>query len=537
MVLSAADSIQLRDQCERDLQPVFDGAVKEFLALVRAQATKRARSGSLVAAAGDHDPLTLGELAGWWQTIVDARVVQAVHQAWQTAYKQTRGGGRVIQTSQDQAEEYLSKVRDRLVRGIQPPIQEDTFDRIRVSTAQAQAEGWTRNQLARRIAADARWEQDGPYWRSERERYDAQIDDILDKLGPPGTPEREYARLHDPHIRQLQAARSNAVLEAEKEQSVWQTRSQRIARTEATGAANYGAVQALKDEGRTHKQWIATEDKRTRPEHIRADRQIVKVDDEFEVGGYRLHMPGDPGAPARLVINCRCTVIGADDPEPSAEPDPWAVYNVNPQAVEGLDLLTNPDGSPRRDGMQSALANANPYYEPGVPRAGDQALVNCQKCVATYELRRRGIDATASLGNGGEHDHEGIGTWFENFSRADGDYIDLSVSRGGDEVHDEIKATVLANHPEGARGALSVRWTMGSAHILNWEIRDGEVYFVDAQVNKRYGRMNRVWGQVDPGILVWIGRLDDKRLTAAAKRAFLTPAERKQSRFRSDLVK
>lgn len=315
-MVSAAESQDLRDQVEDQLQPIFDAAVKEYLSLVRSQAVKRARAGTLVAAAGDHDPLTLGELAGWWQAIVDARVVRAVHAAWQTAYRTVRGGGRIVSTSQDQAETYLSKVRDRLVRGIQPPIQEDTFDRIRVSTTQSIAEGWSRNQLAQRIAADARWEQDGPYWRSQVDQYDARIDEILDPLGHPGTPAREHARLHDPVVRQLQEARSHAVLEAEKEQSHWQTRAQRIARTESTGATNYGAVQALKDEGRTHKKWVATKDKRTRPEHVQADGQIVPVDGEFEVGGYRLVMPGDPSASAHLVINCRCTIVGADAPEP-----------------------------------------------------------------------------------------------------------------------------------------------------------------------------------------------------------------------------
>lgn len=86
-------------------------------------------------------------------------------------------------------------------------------------------------------------------------------------------------------------------------------RSKVIARTEVVGASNFAAVQAAKQSGLTlNKVWLATEDSRTRPDHADADGQEVGMDEKFTVGGVEMDRPGDPSAPADLVINCRCTI-------------------------------------------------------------------------------------------------------------------------------------------------------------------------------------------------------------------------------------
>jgi uncharacterized protein with gpF-like domain len=66
--------------------------------------------------------------------------------------------------------------------------------------------------------------------------------------------------------------------------------------------------------GMLYKRWLATEDARTRPEHADADGQTVPAHAPFSVGGSAMSYPGDPNAPADLVVNCRCTVIAADGP-------------------------------------------------------------------------------------------------------------------------------------------------------------------------------------------------------------------------------
>lgn len=95
-----------------------------------------------------------------------------------------------------------------------------------------------------------------------------------------------------------------------------EARARTIARTETLAATNAGSVsgaRVLGAAGPPFKEWLATKDVRTRDTHWLADGQVVAVDDAFIVGGSRLDYPGDPGGPAREVVNCRCTVIYRND--------------------------------------------------------------------------------------------------------------------------------------------------------------------------------------------------------------------------------
>lgn len=56
------------------------------------------------------------------------------------------------------------------------------------------------------------------------------------------------------------------------------------------------------------KQWDATLDGRTRPEHREADGQIRELDEDFDVGGQKLKAPGVGGS-AWNVCNCRCCML------------------------------------------------------------------------------------------------------------------------------------------------------------------------------------------------------------------------------------
>ena len=98
----------------------------------------------------------------------------------------------------------------------------------------------------------------------------------------------------------------------------WQ--AERIARTETTGAANYGAVQSGDVSGFImEKRWISALDARTRrqPESHYDHRQMngkrVGLKEPFifnpkSLREDRLFYPGDPNGQAGNVINCRCTV-------------------------------------------------------------------------------------------------------------------------------------------------------------------------------------------------------------------------------------
>lgn len=300
---------EIRESIEAQLTRDVSRAVRRFLARTATAYVDGLPSESLTAAATDDLP-ALGTLMGWWAEEVDAEIIGAVAKAFQRA-RDNAASGPLERTTLDASEKWIASVRDRLVSGLSPTLPDDAFARVRTVIAEGFSDGWDRQALADRIGATMSWETKGPYWRSEVDRLNGEIDKILDPLGPPGTPAREAARRDDPSVNALQAERSKAVLAAEEEKSHWRVRAERIARTESTGAAGYGALSALVEEGWTHKEWLSVDqEKRTRPSHLAAGGQIVPIDQPFIVGQSSLMHPGDANAPASEVVNCRCTVVG-----------------------------------------------------------------------------------------------------------------------------------------------------------------------------------------------------------------------------------
>jgi HK97 family phage portal protein len=86
-------------------------------------------------------------------------------------------------------------------------------------------------------------------------------------------------------------------------------RRENIARTETMRMSNAGAKALYKDWGVHEKEWLATLDSRTRPEHLAANKQVVAIDSTFEVGGEELQFPGDPAGSPANTCQCRCTVL------------------------------------------------------------------------------------------------------------------------------------------------------------------------------------------------------------------------------------
>lgn len=89
-------------------------------------------------------------------------------------------------------------------------------------------------------------------------------------------------------------------------------RLENIARTETLRAYNTGSYELYKAWGVVEqKEWLSTNDDRTRPSHVSANGQIVALNEPFVVGGYRMMYPldGSLGAPASEICQCRCTSI------------------------------------------------------------------------------------------------------------------------------------------------------------------------------------------------------------------------------------
>lgn len=95
-------------------------------------------------------------------------------------------------------------------------------------------------------------------------------------------------------------------------------RAETIARTESINALRAGQQEAVRQafdksdilDKEIEKEWDASGDGRTRPDHDAADGQtVVGLNTPFIVGGEQLLYPGDPSGSAANTVNCRCRII------------------------------------------------------------------------------------------------------------------------------------------------------------------------------------------------------------------------------------
>ena len=110
---------------------------------------------------------------------------------------------------------------------------------------------------------------------------------------------------------------------------------------------------------------------------------------------------------------------------------------------------------------------------------------NCMLCTATYDLRRRGYEVTAKKASEGYITTD-IGYWYKNAK------INLIVGRN-EKGKRSTKAMIselkndLVKQGDGARGNLMVTWSnMKGGHSVAYEIQDGQLRILDAQINKIY---------------------------------------------------
>ena len=122
------------------------------------------------------------------------------------------------------------------------------------------------------------------------------------------------------------------------------SRAATIARTETHSAASYATHEQYKsfDEPDMMKQWVATNDERTRAAHFAVSGKEIPIDEDFIVGGKPMSYPSDPRGGAAEVINCRCVLVYiepddvvVDEPSPKPPPPPTGT----PMAEGVIDVL------------------------------------------------------------------------------------------------------------------------------------------------------------------------------------------------------
>lgn len=342
-----------RDNAEEALALVVEKTTRTFLQRVLDAVLAAIRSGRT----DDAQPvLALGVLMNWWTDEVSDRVVESIRESWQAAF----GVATSVSPRSDAMAFHIAAVRDRLSRSALPEIPEAAFDQVRLSMSVGTLGGWGTEQRSRDIAERLAWEPDKTYWEEQKALAENEIDKILDPLGKPGSDNRVYAHMHDPHVKVWQAVRAEAVDKIKEHEGDWKVRATRIARTEATASWNSGSLAALAAEGRPYKRWLAHIDDRTRESHKDADGQVVPLSRPFHVGKSLLMMPGDPAAPPWETINCRCTIVGADEPGTKAL-----------TAGGGEDQVRVPAGNGHLSGrwldMPGTILASLPTFEPALP--------------------------------------------------------------------------------------------------------------------------------------------------------------------------
>ena len=244
----------------------FEQLVERILTRV-AKAAANLLGGTASTVPADHvHPDDLNVIRTIWDKTVDGELVPALERVFETAAGVTAQG----------ASKAASKRRRKLAKQQQPAVEPTVEDIVAAITAPP-PEAFMRDARNRLVGIGDQ------LWQHTREELAQGIEAGDD-------------------MRRL-AARVQAAA------GVTGPRAMVIARTEVVAANNAASLaQARMLGNNVIKEWLATNDLRTRPAHKEADGQRRKINDKFEVGGLPLAFPGDPTGPPDLVVACRCSL-------------------------------------------------------------------------------------------------------------------------------------------------------------------------------------------------------------------------------------
>ena len=155
------------------------------------------------------------------------------------------------------------------------------------------------------------------------------------------------------------------------------------------------------------------------------------------------------------------------------------VFNRNVLISGGKSNKISSDGKSFKKIQTSHTINDDigtkqmPVCNPNFSKGGDYIL-NCGNCSATYEMRRRGYDVIANP----MHTML-VSVWQDLFKDAKPFRVPW---RRGEKYFDTLSKSILKRTEDGARGSIFVKWKgRRVGHFFSWEVKDGKVFFVDAQ--------------------------------------------------------
>ena len=157
---------------------------------------------------------------------------------------------------------------------------------------------------------------------------------------------------------------------------------------------------------------------------------------------------------------------------------------------------------------QLALSGTNPNYD-----KAREYQINCQRCVPTYEMRRRGYDVEA-LGNYDKRLSSLINIRKMWGVKSDEIFRNYRKNESGELENLNIAyfKEYLKNIENGERHQIGWLWREESGHTILVERKSGILKFIDPQTNKvRNFKEFQDWTKTSKGIF-WAFRIDDREL-------------------------
>lgn len=171
---------------------------------------------------------------------------------------------------------------------------------------------------------------------------------------------------------------------------------------------------------------------------------------------------------------------------------------IGPRVPGTLSEALGEKGEPKS--MVQASAGTNPHYNPAYGAYSS----NCQRCVLTYEARRRGYDVTA------------LPTYSGDLLPYGGDYLKglsnpqpVNVGKSTRKITQQMK-----NYGDGSRAIISVSKGR-NGHVFIAENKGGKIYYIDPQINGKYTKLN-----LSRVSRASVTRIDNQNFTEYAKNAF-----------------
>ena len=171
---------------------------------------------------------------------------------------------------------------------------------------------------------------------------------------------------------------------------------------------------------------------------------------------------------------------------------------IGPRIPATLKEALGEKGAPMS--MAKASKGTNPHYNPKYEAYSS----NCQRCVLTYEARRRGYDVTALPTYSGD-----LLPYGRDFMKGLSNPKTVDTGKSVMKIRKEMQS-----YGDGARAIVRVGKGR-EGHVFIAENKGGKIIYIDPQVNGRYTKLSlREVSRSD------ITRIDNQDFTEYAKNAF-----------------